>query len=121
LFIDNDQIEGDLSLEWRGTSPRLCLPTGICADGVRLESTIQTIWFDVSARLVRFQRKTKTVFPDGHIIEQTYIQQKHPFNMKEVSLSLERNGFIIEKHYGSRARQPYTDSSPRAIFWAQKN
>lgn len=121
LFIDNDHMEGDLSLEWRDTSPRPCFPSGICADGVRLESTIQTIWFDVSARLVRFRRKTKTIFPDGHIIEHTYIQQKHPISTQEVRLALERFGLVVEKLYGSRDCQPYTDSSPRAIFWAQKN
>ena len=120
LFLDNDHMEGELAQEWQDTTPRPCFPSGVCADGVRLESTIQTIWSDVSARLVRFQRKTNIFFPNGEIIEQTYIQQKHPVSKNEITLWLEENGFSIEQLYGTRTRQPYINASPRAIFWSHK-
>jgi SAM-dependent methyltransferase len=120
LFLDNDHMEGTLALAWQDNTVRLSFPSGQCADGVRLESTMQTIWCDVSGRLARFHRQTKTIFPDGRIIEQAYIQQKHPVSTGEVKLWLEKYGFMIEHLYGTRKRDSYTDTSPRAIFWAKK-
>jgi SAM-dependent methyltransferase len=120
LFLDNDHMEGSLSPAWQYATPRACFPTGECADGVRVESTIQTIWVDVAARLARFRRQTRAIYADGRVIEQTYIQQKHPVSTGEVKDWLEKHGFAIEQLYGSRKREPYTEASPRAIFWAKK-
>jgi SAM-dependent methyltransferase len=120
LFLDNDHMEGPLAQAWQDPTARTSFPTSQCADGIRLESTIQTIWVDVSARLARFSRQTKAIFPDGRIIEQTYIQQKHPISTGEVKFWLEKHGFAIEQFYGSRKREPYMNTSPRAIFWAKK-
>lgn len=120
LFLDNDHMEGDLALAWQNTQPRTSFPSGICVDGTHLESTMQTIWFDVAQRLVRFERKTKITFPDGEFMERAYIQQKHPVSTQEMTLWLDQNGFAVKQMWGYRSGQPYTDSSPRAIFWAQK-
>ena len=38
----------------------------------------------------------------------------------EVRGWLEKHGFEIESFFGDRAGRPYTDDSPRAIFWARK-
>ncbi len=120
LFLDNDHMEGGLAQAWQDTAVKPGFPSGLCKDGVRLESTIQTIWFNEPARLARFERKTKTVFPDGRIDEQVFIQQKHPVSTHEVSHWLEKHGFTIERLYGDWSRQTYSDASPRAIFWARK-
>jgi SAM-dependent methyltransferase len=120
LFLDNDHMEGSLAKEWQDVTPRPCFPSGLCADGVRLESSMQTTWFNAPSRSIRFLRKTKTVFPDGRIMQQEYIQQKHPVSATEVRGWLDRNGFQILAHYGTRAGQSYTETSPRAIFWAKK-
>jgi SAM-dependent methyltransferase len=119
LFLDNDHMEGLLAQNWQDSIVRPSFPSGNCMDGVRLESTIQTIWVDVSARLARFRRQTRAIFPDGQVSEQTYFQQKHPVSTSEVRFWLEKHGFTIEQLYGARKREPYMDTSPRAIFWAK--
>jgi len=58
--------------------------------------------------------------PDGSIVEKEYIQQKHPVSTVEVQTRLETHGFVVERMYGDRARNPYTETSGRAVFWARK-
>ena len=120
LYVDNDHMEGELSERWQDTGLYPGFPSGMCADGVRVESTTQVIWFDAPARLARFQRTTRAIYPDGTINEQTYVQQKHPVSAGEVSGWLKKHGFSIEKCFGSRTGEDYTDSSERAIFWARR-
>lgn len=120
LFLDNDHMEGELAPGWQDTTVRPSFPSGQCADGVRLESTMQTVWFDAPARLARFRRQVKAIFPDGRVVEQEAVQQKHPVSTGEVKGWLEKHGFTVEQQYGTRKRETYTDSSPRAIFWAKK-
>ena len=120
LFLDNDHMEGELALHWRDTTMRSGFPSGVCADGVRLESTTQVVWFDVHERLARFQRSTKSIYPDGAFKEYSYIQQKHPVSTGEIHGWLDKYSFIIDQLYGSRGSEVYTDESPRAIFWARK-
>jgi len=120
LFLDNDHMEDALAQSWQDPTARTSFPSGLCADGVRLESTIQTIWVNVSARLARFRRQTKVIYPDGRIVERAYIQQKHPISTGELKIWLEKHGFTIEQLYGTWKREFYTDTSPRAIFWAKK-
>ena len=120
LFIDNDHMEGNLADSWQDigvVSPSLC---GQCSDGTLVESTRETIWFDVPDRLARFRRRTKVTLPDGSIIEQETIQQKHPVGKGEVQGWLEKHGFTIEEMVGNHDRAPYDELSPRAIFWARK-
>ncbi len=120
LFIDNDHMEGDLAEPWRNIGVVEPSLGGKCLDGTIVESTRETIWFDVPHRLVRFRRRTKVTLPDGKAIEQEYIQQKHPVSKDEVQNWLEKNGFMIESIYGNYVGVPYTSSSPRTIFWARK-
>ena len=120
VYVDNNHEEGDLDDSWQTPGPRQSFPTGTCADGTRLESTIETVWFDAGRRLVRFRRCTKAILPDGRITESEYLQQKHPCSTVEVRGWLEWHGFVIEHLFGERAGAPYTDSSGRAIFWARK-
>lgn len=120
VFIDNDHMEGELAASWQNlgrVEPGL---GGTCADGTIVESTRETIWFDAPQRLARLRRRTKVTLPDGKLIEQDYIQQKHPVSKAEVQGWLEGHGFVIESIYGDRGGAPYTETSPRAIFWARR-
>ncbi len=120
LFIDNDHMEGDLAASWQDIGVLEPSLSGKCSDGTVVESTRKTIWFDVPSRLARFRRNTRVTLPDGNVIEQEYIQQKHPVSKGEVQNWLEKNGFIIEGIYSNYVGVPYTGSSLRAIFWARK-
>jgi SAM-dependent methyltransferase len=120
VYVDNDHMEGDLDTSWQKSGVSQGFPTGICADGTRVESTTETIWVDVSRRLARFRRCTRVTLPDGNVVEKEVVQQKHPVSAVEVQTWLETHGFVVEQMYGDRAGSPYTEASGRAIFWAQK-
>jgi SAM-dependent methyltransferase len=120
LFIDNHHMEGELDPSWQSlgiVEPSL---QGICSDGTIVESTRETVWFDAPRRLARFRRHTRIMRNDGNVIEQEYVQQKHPVSKLEVQGWLERSGFLVEGTYGSYTGELYTDASPRAIFWARR-
>ncbi|MCB0013362.1 MAG: class I SAM-dependent methyltransferase [Anaerolineales bacterium] len=120
VYVDNNHMEGPLAASWQQRGSRPGFPTGICRDGTRVESTTETIWFDINKRLARFRRSTCVTRPDGRQFEQTYEQQKHPVSRDEVLGWLRQFGFTIEALYGDRAGNPYVASSERAIFWARK-
>jgi len=121
LFVDNDHMEGELDSSWY--DPAVCervFPTGECADGTRLESRWRVIWYDAPRRLIRFLRQTRISLPDGSVVEREYIQQKHPVSAIEVADWLTGQGLTIGRMLGDYEGHPYTDSAPRAIFWARK-
>jgi SAM-dependent methyltransferase len=121
VFIDNDHMEGDLDPAWQTPGVRQgAWPTGVCADGARLESTSETIWFDARRRLARFRRRVTVTLLGGQVRELEYVQLKHPVSTGEVHGWLERHGFEVEGLFGDRAGKPYTAASGRAIFWARK-
>jgi hypothetical protein len=113
-------MEGTLAHAWQDPTVKPSFPSGWCLDGVRLESTMQTIWCDVSGRSARFRRQTRAIFPDGRVFEKTNIQQKHAVSTNEIKFWLKMYRFSIEHFFGNRKRGPYLDTSPRAIFWAKK-
>ena len=132
VYVDNDHMEGDLALSWQQPGASKSFPGGDCADGTRVESTIETIWFDAPARLAKFRRTTRIFLPESEctearssasakVVEVEYIQQKHPVSAVEVKTWLERYGFTIEKAFGDWEGRPYTPESDRAIFWARKS
>lgn len=125
VYVDNDHMEGDLAPSWQKPGASPSFPTGACADGTRVESTIETVWFDAPARLVRFRRATQIHLPKSaaapeQVFCTEYIQQKHPVSQVEVQAWLERHGFRIERTFGDRAGNSYAPASERAIFWARK-
>jgi SAM-dependent methyltransferase len=120
VYVDNNHMEGELDRSWQKSGVEPGFPSGTCADGTRVESTTETIWYDVSRRLVRFRRSTKVTLPDGRIVEKTYLRQVHPVSRVEVQTWLEAHGFSVEQLYGDRAGSSYTDSAKRAILWAEK-
>lgn len=121
VFVDNNHMEGDLDKSWQKSGVSQGFPTGTCADGTCIESTRETIWYDAPRRLVRFRRCIKVALPDGSIIKKEYVQQKHPVSTAEVQTWLEVHGFAIERMFGDRAGNPYTETSKREIFWARKH
>jgi SAM-dependent methyltransferase len=120
VFVDNDHMEGGLDESWQKPGVRQGFPTGTCADGTQIESTTETVWYDVPRRLAKFRRRTKVTLPDGSIVKQEYVQQKHPVSAVEVQTWLETHGFTIERTFGDRAGSLYIETSERAIFWARK-
>ena len=121
LFVDNDHMEGDLDRAWyQPPVAEGVFPTGECADGTRLESRWEVLWYDAERRLIRFRRETRVVRPDGTITEHEMIQQKHPVSAGEVARWLEGEGLIIERRMGDYEGSPYTKAAPRAIFWARR-
>jgi SAM-dependent methyltransferase len=120
VYVDNNHMEGELDESWRKPGVSQGFPTGVSADGTRIESTTETIWYDAPRRLARFRRRTQVTQPDGSVVEREYVQQKHPVSTGEVRAWLETHGFVVEQLYGDRAGNPYTGASERAIFWARK-
>jgi SAM-dependent methyltransferase len=120
IYVDNNHMEGELDESWRRPGDNHRGLSGICADGTRVESTMETIWYDAPRRLVKFRRRMRVTLPDGRVVEQEYVQQKHPPSTGEVQGWLETHGFEVEHLYGDRAGNPYAESSKRAIFWARK-
>ena len=59
VYVDNDHMDGELDPSWQVTGVRQGFPTGVCSDGTRLESSVETIWWDAPQRLARFRRRTK--------------------------------------------------------------
>jgi SAM-dependent methyltransferase len=129
IYVDNDHMEGGLDPAWQQPGVGPAFPSGICADGTQVDSTIETIWYDIPARLVKFRRTTRMHLPSndgiehrletaGKVIEIEYIQQKHPVSAVEVKTWLEKYGFTIDQVFGDRSGSPYTPASGRAIFWA---
>jgi len=122
LFVDNDHMEGELDRSWYDPPVREpVFPTGECADGTRLESRWRVVWYDAPRRLIRFLRQTRITLPDGSVVEREYIQQKHPVSAGEVADWLTDRGLRIERMLGDYEGHPYTDSAPRAIFWARNH
>jgi SAM-dependent methyltransferase len=121
VYVDNNHMEGELDKSWRQAGVvNGAFPTGICADGTRVESSNETIWYDASRRLVKFRRCTTVTFADSGAITSEYVQQKHPVSAGEVQEWLEMHGFVVESMYGDRDGNPFTPASNRAIFWANK-
>lgn len=114
LFIDNNHMEGELAPAWQDTGVIHQSLSGTCLDGTVVESTRETIWFEAPRRLARFRRCTKVTVPNGKVVEQEYIQQKHPVSKEEVQGWLKKQGFSIERVYGNYDSSPYLDTSPRA-------
>jgi len=119
LYLDNDRMEAGLTPSWQQPGERPGFPSGVCADGTLVESTIEAVWWDATRRLVRFRRRTQVTRPDGLSVEYEYLQQKHPVSAGEMSGWLLEHGFKIQALYGDRRSNLLTPDSERAIFWAQ--
>lgn len=121
VYVDNNHIEGPLPEDWYPKGPqRGPFPAGLCADGTNFDTTTEVLWADPPKRLVRWNITVTITTPEGTVSKRQCERQKHPVSQVEVRTWLERQGFAIEQLYGDRAGHPYTETSPRAIFWARQ-
>jgi SAM-dependent methyltransferase len=120
LYLDSDHMEGPLAPTWRQPGEVQGALSGVCADGTGVKNTLETIWFDAPARLVRLRRRTVIYRPDGSVSEHEFVQQKHPVSRPEVQTWLKAHGFQVRGLYGDRQGGEYTETSARMIFWAEK-
>ena len=120
LYLDSDHMEGALSPNWRQPGEVQGALSGVCNDGTGVKNTLETIWFDAPARLVRLRRRTVIYRPDGSVSEHEFIQQKHPVSRPEVQNWLKAHGFHVRGLYGDRQGREYSETSARMIFWAEK-
>jgi hypothetical protein len=118
LYLDNDHMEGELDRRWRKPGIGNAFPTGVCADGTRVQGSTEIVWYDINNRLVQEKRVVTITFPDGKISKKEWLEQCHAPSTVEMKSWLKKYGFVIEEHYGDRLKSPYTDSLPRSIFWA---
>jgi hypothetical protein len=120
LYVDNDHMEGPLDPAWCEPGEKPAFPSGRCVDGTAVHSTVENTWFDRPARLVEFRRRVSIASPDGQVSYHIFCQQKHPVSAVEVRYWLERQGMKVEQAYGDHHGSPYSETSPRAVFWARK-
>jgi SAM-dependent methyltransferase len=120
VYVDNDHMEGPLPASWCDPSPAPAFPTGRCADGTHLESTMRTVGHDAERRLARFRRDTRIISPGGRVTVHSFEQQKHPVSATEVQEWLQASGFAPIACFGDWSGARYRPDSPRAIFWARK-
>ncbi len=121
LFVDSDHMEGELAPAWRDPAIGPAFPTGVCADGGRVATTRQVVWYDALRRLARFRREIEVTRPDGTTSRHTLREQKHPVSHGEVARWLEGAGLTVLETYGAHDGRPYTPDAPRAIFWARQD
>lgn len=114
-------MEGDLDPRWRGPKKGKAFPTGVCADGTKVEGFTEVIWHDVKNRLVRYRRTVIITTPDGNTRQTEWFEQCHAPSTVEMKGWLKKYGFTVEKLWGGRDKSPYTDKSERAIFWAKQS
>lgn len=121
LFLDNNHMEGSLDDSWRnvGEVNTNAFPSGDCADGTRVDSTSEVIWYDAEQRLVRYRRVTEVRTPDGNTHKTEFVVQTYPPSTVEMQAWLQKHGFVIENLWGDRKQSTYVEESSRAIFWAK--
>jgi predicted O-methyltransferase YrrM len=119
LYLDNDHMEGDLTPSWRGPKKGKAFPTGVCADGARVKGFTEVIGQDISNRIVRYRRTVEITTMNGKTKRAEWFEQCHAPSTREMLGWLKKYGFVVEQLWGSRDKSPYTDNSPRAVFWAK--
>jgi SAM-dependent methyltransferase len=64
VYVDNDHMEGGLDPSWQQSGTKPGFPSGTCADGTKVKSTTETIWFDIPARLAKYGFGIDRLFGD---------------------------------------------------------
>jgi SAM-dependent methyltransferase len=120
LYLDNNHMEGDLDLSWRKSGIKApAFPTGKCSNGTLVKGSMETIWYNINRRLVRFRRTVEITTPDGETTQKEWVEQKHPPSTVEMKAWLKKYCFSILNLWGGRDRSLYTNESERAVFWAK--
>ena len=122
LFVDNDNIEGELPDSWCiiGAESE-AFPSGICQDGTKLRGYSKAIWVDKKQKLWKAARRLEIVNANGDIQEKTWEIQKHPVGMSEVKEWLLKYEMeIINIWAGTKNVKEFAQGEGRATFWARR-
>jgi SAM-dependent methyltransferase len=117
LYLDNNHMEGELSPLWRRPGIKEAFPTGICADGTKVQGSTEVIWYDAEKRIARYNRTVTINTPDGRTMKKAWTEQCHAPSTAEMQGWLKKYGFKLEKLWGGRDKSLYTEQSERAVFW----
>jgi SAM-dependent methyltransferase len=118
VFVDNNNYRGD----W-GRDPfpqeRVVLE-GTAADGSQGQLVLRSLGFDEETQTLTMQRQWSRRALDSPEYVDEYSCCRRPVSGKEVRSWLEQYDFHIERSFGNRAKEPFSVSSDRAIFWARR-
>jgi len=81
VFVDNDDHGSETLAEPWQRPPgevRKTFPSGVCADGTRIDGFTETRWFDVQRRLVHYDRRALVTSPDGRAASYDWEETCHP-------------------------------------------
>jgi hypothetical protein len=79
-----------------------------------------SLGFDPSSHILQMERRWTSRSPKGEVTTRVYRSQKRPVSADDVRGWLADHGFLIHQVFGDRRGTLYTETSERAIFWAQK-
>lgn len=121
LFIDNDNIEGQLPESWCHIGKvSNGFPTGECRDGTQLDAFVKPIYVHKKNKIWIAER-TLNVIGDGKIIrDYKWIQQKHPIGYSEITEMLKNKFTIINVWNGVKKKAFDSNTSNRCTIWARK-
>jgi SAM-dependent methyltransferase len=119
LYLDNNHMEGELDPSWRQPGIKEAFPTGVCADGTKVQGSTEVTWYDAEMRTVRYNRTATITTPDGRMTKKEWTEQCHAPSKVEMLGWLEKYGFKVENMWGGRDKSRYTEKSARAVFWAR--
>jgi len=110
-----------LPSSWLALGKKKGWPSGICADGTRLETTVNVTEVDKKAKIWKATKTTTAYYTSGIEEAKTRDVQTHPASALEIEPWLQANEFQIVGRYSSPKGTPYAAGCSRAIFWATKN
>lgn len=123
LFIDNDNIEGELPEHWCKIGTETPgFPTGFSNDKTELRSFVNPIFVDSKNKIWRAERRTE-VYQDGVLMNTlNWTQQKHAIGYSEIEPIINKLDMtILNKWNGTDGLEFDPLTSKRATLWAQKN
>lgn len=76
--------------------------------------------YDKQTQITTFKRKTELITKEGEKIVQESVGTKHIPTLLQVHEWLEEAGFLIVNEYGDYDVNPISETTKRAIIWAEK-
>lgn len=106
--------------KWFDCSEERIIFEGVDNNGNYGKMSLSSSTFDKGNGMNCFTRKYELTLKDGAKVLQEIKSQKHFLTLEQVSLWLEKYGFIIENVYGDYAKNQVSETTTRAIIWAKK-
>lgn len=117
LFLDSNNWTEPLCAS---VGSRWVALEGTGADGTYARQSAETVAADPEKGLLHIKRTWYTRTIDGVESTEEYMTSKRPVSGAEVQGWVESHGFRIIKSFGDVTGEPRTETSKRAIFWAEK-